>query len=190
MPVAELLIEGVEPRQNQAAHGLDARLLNKLLAGVCAVRPRGSKYFMEQRIGDARAAGAQGTYGLLDGDFQYPWPGVSLEPLPWMRNGQLLGWRWSRKELENYLLDPEVVTRALRLDPSTRQRYEAALGEAYMTIGPYQAARMALSSVRPRPNTLDNRQPLGAGARQGQLPLSRCCRADRGLLPEPDPGAP
>lgn len=171
MPVDTLLVEGVTPTGNKLAQGLDLRLLNKLLAGVCTVRPRGSKFYMAMHVQAAREAGRARTYALLDGDFTYPWSGPRAEPVPWhdAQGAVLLGWRWSRKEVENYLLDPEVVRRALEFDEPTRQRYELGLMQALSAIGTYQAARMALASVRPRPNTLANGWGRARGG--GKIPF-------------------
>lgn len=111
MSVTVLLCEGIEPGE-KPAQGLDGRLLNKLLAGICSVRPRGSKFYMEMNVRAARSDGAAGTFALLDGDFRYPVPAASAVPEAWIAgDAALLGWRWSRKEIENYLLDPLVVGR-------------------------------------------------------------------------------
>ncbi len=56
--------------------------------------------------------------GLKDGDFDRDWQAPSDQPRPWTkqlgsRRVERIGWTWARKEIENYLIDPEVVARAL-----------------------------------------------------------------------------
>lgn len=156
MSLTVLLCEGIDPGE-KPAQGLDGRLLNKLLRGVCPVRPRGSKYYMEMNVRMARSGDVPGTFALLDGDFRYPPSPSSPTPEPWFGADRVhLGWRWSRKEVENYLLDPAVVERTLPNVAKHGGRYREALARACSAVARYQAARMALSSVRPRPNTLTN----------------------------------
>ena len=59
-----------------------------------------------------------------------------------------IGWLWQRKEIENYLLDPEIVRRALRRKAPPMDKYKAALKESAETIAAYTAARTALSCFR------------------------------------------
>lgn len=143
MPVAKLLCEGVRG-------SLDVRLLGLLITGP-AIEPDGSKWGMEHRInGMRRGPGAGQVMGLLDGDFTQAAP--TVRPLPWLKQGVMLGWRWARKEVENYLLDPVVVEQVMRLMPPKHAfvpaLYRARLEQARDRLALYQAARIALSLSR------------------------------------------
>ncbi|MBP0020497.1 MAG: hypothetical protein J7647_23450 [Cyanobacteria bacterium SBLK] len=61
---------------------------------------------------------------------------------------KLLGWFWERKEIENYLLDPDVVSRALGSKAPPIEDYRAALEESARAIADYTAARISLSLTR------------------------------------------
>jgi hypothetical protein len=66
------------------------------------------------------------------------------------------GWRWTRKEIENYLIDPDVVSRSLGARAPDPNEYRIALERARDRIGTYQAARHALSLSRKRFSPLTN----------------------------------
>ncbi|MGO8751609.1 MAG: hypothetical protein ACLQNE_37180 [Thermoguttaceae bacterium] len=151
MPVSLLVCEG-------EANSADVRVLAKLLAGCCAVQPLGGKYGMGDRIKARREAIGQKTvYGLLDGDFSVDFQVPNAQPKQWTgSDGTHLGWRWERKEIENYLIDPTVVERALNNAPPFLGEYAAALEAARNTIANYQAARIALTVCRPRFSPLPN----------------------------------
>src|SRR5690348_8792433 len=112
MPVDVLLCEGAD-------HGPDVRVLNKLLGGLCTVEPSGSKNQMEAQIlVRRRVSPTSVVMGLRDSDFDRAWTAPSDVPEAWRKDtgggtGTRLGWRWSRKEIENYLIDPAVVIPAL-----------------------------------------------------------------------------
>ncbi|NCC40248.1 MAG: hypothetical protein EOM21_12475 [Gammaproteobacteria bacterium] len=99
-----------------------------------------------------REALGQGlVLGLLDGDFRSAPDGPKGEPLVWMASDNTrLGWRWERKEIENYLIDPAIVAKALGDRAPEPARYQQALEVARDKIALYQAARTALSAERPR----------------------------------------
>ncbi|MBF0551184.1 MAG: hypothetical protein HQK60_11680 [Deltaproteobacteria bacterium] len=145
MPVTLLLCEG-------GNNSPDVRVLNKLLSGLCEVRPMGGKYGMGERIKARREAFKRDVvFGLLDGDFLDQWVVPQNKPGPWVSSdGIQLGWRWERKEIENYLIDPQVVSRALGHGAPPTARYGQALRQASDKIAIYQAARTALSVCRRR----------------------------------------
>ncbi len=150
MPVSVLLCEG-----NNTSP--DARVLNKLLAGLCEVKPFGGKYGMGDRILARREVlGATSVFGLLDGDFR-EWTVPKGIPISWViepqNSKQHIGWRWERKEIENYLIDPVVVARALGALPDD---YEALLRSTAVSLSAYQAARITLTLHRPRFSPLQN----------------------------------
>jgi hypothetical protein len=146
MSVSMLLCEGAE-------NSPDARLLGKLLAGRCVIKPMGGKYGMGDRISARRDAwGIKGIFGILDGDFRQVWQHPAHAPKLWEANDtkEHLGWRWERKEVENYLLDPDVVCRLVPAEKLNRTAYELMLSKARDRIADYQAARTALSASRRR----------------------------------------
>jgi hypothetical protein len=151
MPVSLLLCEG-------EANCPDVRVLTKLLAGRCAVLPSGGKYGMGDRIKARREAIGKGTiYGLLDGDFVADFAIPTNQPRLWRGSDKThLGWRWERKEIENYLVDPEVVRRALGAPAPSPADYRTTVEQARDAITVYQAARIALSVRRPRFSPLAN----------------------------------
>ncbi len=145
MPVAILLSEGGQ-------HSPDVRVLGKLLAGHCEVKPAGGKYGLGTRIIARREAMRQdATFGILDGDFPDKWRKPENKPRQWKASDKtLLGWRWERKEIENYLIDPIVVQCSLKESAPDDAVYQHALRAARDSIFTYQAARVALSASRLR----------------------------------------
>jgi hypothetical protein len=111
----------------------------------------GGKYGMGMRILARREA--YPTFkvaGLLDGDFPAQWPGPKFEPVSWRSADDAVdfGWRWSRKEIENYLIDPNIVVSALGKDVVFARDFEALIQQGANEIFAYQAARTALSNCR------------------------------------------
>lgn len=155
MPVSVLFCEG-------GPSSPDARVLAKLLAGLCEVRPFGGKYGMGDKILAGREVlGQDAVFGILDGDFR-EWCEPVEAPTDWtIRNpATQLGWRWERKEIENYLIDPVIVTRTLASAPPD---YQEMLNRAATRIAPYQAARIALTLNRPRFSPLANQFGVSCG---------------------------
>jgi hypothetical protein len=152
MPVSVLYCEG-------GPKSPDMRVLSAILAGVCAIKPAGSKYGFGQGIRLARAV-TPGVMvaGLRDRDFDADETPPVLAPRPWLvdNNALWLGWYWERTEIENYLADPEVVRRALGARAPNAQSYEATLRESAESIAAYTAARTALSFSRVRFSPLRN----------------------------------
>lgn len=173
MPVSVLLCEGNE-------RSPDARVLNKLLVGLCEVKPFGGKYGMGDRILARREVlGPTSVFGLLDGDFR-EWAAPTEAPVPWIIQPQNskhhIGWRWERKEIENYLIDPVVVAKALGAVPVG---YEAILRAAALSLAAYQAARIALTLNRSRFSPLEN--AFGTNCGDTQLPEPTALDADNCL---------
>src|SRR5580658_5908227 len=96
VPIAVLVCEG-------GPQSPDVRTLSKILAGLCEVRPFGSKYGMGDRIKGMRQNLGPVVFGILDGDFQELDQPVAERPRDWIVEEQVFGWRWGRKEIENYL---------------------------------------------------------------------------------------
>ncbi len=145
MPVSQLLCEG-------ASNSPDVRVLLKLLSGRCGeIKPMSGKYGMGVRIIARREnLGENNVYGILDGDFKSEWRLPENIVAEWENDGIHFGWRWERKEIENYLIDPVVVERALGDMAPNMETYKTELESARDRIAIYQAARTALSANRSR----------------------------------------
>ncbi|WP_437937670.1 hypothetical protein [Sorangium sp. So ce341] len=163
MPVSVLLCEGED-------NGPDVRLLHAILRGTgVQVEPSGGKDAFAGLIRGRRRQ-TPGVCGLIDGDFPRD-PGAWTEatdpgPRRWtLRQGEkrlMLGWMWRRKEVENYLLDPDVLARALRWDPAAKSHYVAQLERVFDALGHVTAARIALTCCAPRRNRLETQVRLDA----------------------------
>ncbi|WP_437296681.1 hypothetical protein [Sorangium sp. So ce426] len=163
MPVSVLLCEGED-------NSPDGRLLHAILRGTgVQIEPSGGKDAFAGLIRGRRRQNP-GVCGLVDGDFPRD-PDAWTEttdpgPRRWtMRDRQkqiVLGWTWGRKEVENYLVDPEVLARALRWTPETKKRYLAQIERVFDTLGHVTAARIALTCCAPRRNRINTEVPLAA----------------------------
>lgn len=138
MPINVLLCEGVYQSP-------DRIILSRLLKGYCQILPIGSKRNMLNQLEVRRRESHAKIYGLQDRDFVKDWEILTNQPKTWKHRGthQLLGWYWERKEIENYLVDPAVVSKAL--GNKMPKNYLIFLEQARDKIWRYQAARTALS---------------------------------------------
>ena len=136
MPVSKLLVEGK----------LDVEILSAI-DGMPPVIRGGSKQSLPPRARTERQAGSSPDVCYLrDRDFDYDPPDdVSQPVVDRTHAGIVLGWRWCRHEIENYLIDPEVVIAATTWD---RAGYEAALVDAAQRIRHYQIARWVVGTAR------------------------------------------
>ncbi len=130
------------------ARSPDAPILRAILRGLpVGVEPIGSRGAFVPAIARDPAARA-----LRDGDFPddpagwRPHVGIGR----WEEGGVLLGWRWRRKEIENYLVDPEVLARTFGWDTPRRMAYDAVLHQALAACAERTAARLALLHLVPR----------------------------------------
>jgi hypothetical protein len=146
MPVTVLFCEGKA----------DTRLLRMLLSGlnpIVTVEPSGGKYGLGNRIHSARDARPETTVaGLRDRDFDEDDSTPTGIPRVWLVEGGRvsLGWYWERKEVENYLIDPLVVAKALGDKAPQSETYRRTLDATAKMIAFYTAARMSLAVSRPR----------------------------------------
>lgn len=136
MPVTMLFVEG----------SLDAQILTAILGGDPVVRPGGSKNSLAPRTRVQRAERGAAICYLRDRDFDFDPPDDCTHPEVDRREaGMVLGWRWCRHEMENYLLDPEIVARATGWD---QDEYEEELVHAAGHIRHYQIARWVVGVAR------------------------------------------
>ncbi|MBF0179660.1 MAG: hypothetical protein HQM03_06505 [Magnetococcales bacterium] len=120
---------------------------------------------MGAKIIAKREASGNVVSGILDGDFQKDWETPRGQPSVWpSKNNIKFGWRWERKEIENYLIDPAIVVKSLGDKAPDRDRYLKAIESARDCIAVYQAARTALSANRQRFHDL----PSNFGPKRGQ----------------------
>ncbi len=136
MPVSRLLVEGA----------LDAELLRPILAGSPEVAIGGSKYSLAPKARTERELRQINVCYLRDRDFDFDPPEHASQPVVDREHeGSVLGWRWCRHEIENYLLDPKLVTAAMGWDEAV---YTAALVQAAQRIRFYQISRWVVGTAR------------------------------------------
>ncbi len=154
MSVSHLYCEGV-------SKGFDIRVLRNVLIGCTTlIDPVGSKHGLMRRTLGARDFN-RSVACLRDRDFDFdddlrfihsPHPCIINED-----DRQIpIGWYWERREIENYLIEPEVVRRVFDLTDRQLQEYKSALEKSAKLIAHYTAARISLSHSRRRILPLDN----------------------------------
>jgi hypothetical protein len=161
MPVSVLLCEGGD-------NSPDARLLARILFGTgVVIEPTGGKDGFPNLIRSRRRADPR-VCGLADGDFPRK-PDVWVRasdpgPPPWRaridEKDVMLGWKWRRKEVENYFIDPDILTRALGWEKDRRAQYVAQLSGVLDALGHVTAARIALTACAPHRTRVDTRVRL------------------------------
>lgn len=136
MPVSRLLVEGK----------LDVEIFAALFGGRPPVDIGGSKQSLAPRARTERQGGNADVCYVRDRDFDYDPPNDAAQPVVDRTHaGRVLGWRWCRHEIENYLIDPEVVVAATNWERAT---YTAALVDAAQRIRYYQMARWVVGTAR------------------------------------------
>lgn len=139
----------------------DIRVLSKILEDACTLETMGSKYGFENRVILVRKLQSKSVIaGLKDRDFDDDNSPPQLRPREWFfRDNQdrvQIGWSWERKEIENYLIDPEVVRKSLGKKAPPLDEYCEALKKSAEAIADYTAARIALSLSRVQLLPLNN----------------------------------
>jgi hypothetical protein len=127
---------------------LELEVWGAILAGSPAVNAvPSSKYALKSRAQTARRERQrEDIFYLRDRDFDFDPPQDPRRPQPETDGtGRLIGWHWSRHEIENYLLEPGLVAAALGWDLA---RYSESLCEAARRIRHYQAARWTVGKAR------------------------------------------
>ena len=125
---------------------IDIRVIRQLLP-KCEIRPLGGKSLIPSSIIADRRRN-QNLACLVDRDFDCRDRDKSDAPVELIYEQQWAGWSWSRKEIENYLIDPVVVKKALGKNAPDPDEYQNALDKAAENIAAYSAARTALSCER------------------------------------------
>ena len=168
MPVNLLYCEG-------GPKSPDIRTVFAVLAGVCVVEPVGGKYGFGQRIRLAREIKIGTVAGLRDRDFDDEDLTIHDKPREWrVEAGRVwLGWYWERNTIENYLIDPAIVARALGSKAPPVAGYQAALRSSAESIADYTAARFALSRSRLHFSPLDNAWGPERGSDHHPFPADR-----------------
>ena len=136
MPVAGLLVEGK----------LDKELLTAVLQGRPAVEVGGGGKYALPHAARHRKPPMTGRLAYLrDRDFDADPPDDAAAPVRVPHGDGVLGWRWCRHEVENYLLEPALVGLALGCNVG---EYSAALTAAATGIRDYAAARWTVGATR------------------------------------------
>ncbi len=104
MPVNLLIVEG----------NLDNEILTMVFAGEPAVKTGGSKNGLAPQARYEREKNRVKVAYLRDRDFDHePSPDYHTITIDRQDGDTVLGWRWARHEIENYLLDPAIVERVI-----------------------------------------------------------------------------
>jgi hypothetical protein len=123
----------------------DIRILSQILP-KCEIRALGSRNFIEKILADRTVN--PNLAGIVDRDFDdYNFTPANT-PIPYNYQGIQVGWKWQRKEIENYLIDPLVVQRTIKNKIPSMDEYREALENAASQIAVYTAARTALASFK------------------------------------------
>lgn len=124
---------------------IDIRVIRALLPQGFVVQPLGGKTssFMNSIIADRRRS--PNLACLVDRDFDCRDLPITNQPLRLEYDSRWVGWVWERKEIENYLIDPVVVRKALGKKAPDHDQYQNALDKAAEDIAAYSAARTALA---------------------------------------------
>jgi hypothetical protein len=136
VPVAKLFIEG----------RLDAEVLNPVFQGSPVLQQGGTKGALKSRARAERLENRVAAGYLRDRDFDFDPPVDRSTPtIDSTEGGVVLGWRWCRHEIENYLIDPGIVCAATAWPLA---EIEAAFRQAARRIRSYEAARWTIGTVR------------------------------------------
>lgn len=136
MPIAKLYIEG----------NIESEILNPILQGSPVLQQGGSKNTLRPRARTDRQENRIAAGYLRDRDFDFDPPVDLLTPTEDAKEGDIpFGWRWCRHEIENYLLEPALVSEAMGWPDN---EIETAIHQAATNIRSYEAARWTVGVVR------------------------------------------
>jgi len=137
MPVAKLFVEG----------SLEVQILTPILLGNPVPQQGGSKDTLRARAGTDRRENKVAAGYLRDRDFDSDPPADLTKPSEertFENSGVPFGWRWCRHEIENYLIEPAIVSEAMSWPIP---HIEEALREAARRIRNYETARWTVGVV-------------------------------------------
>lgn len=139
MPLSQLYVEG----------SLDVILMTSVAStlpgGAPAILSGGSKGSLRPKVAEARKKPIHACY-LRDRDFDTDPPAVPSEPTAdHTAQGDVIGWRWSRHEIENYLLEPAIVAQATGWNETD---FVHSLLGAARSLQHYTAARWCVGTAR------------------------------------------
>ena len=136
MPIAKLFVEG----------NLETEILNPILQGSPVLQQGGSKNSLKPRARSERQGNRVAAGYLRDRDFDfYPPEDLSKPTVDSEEGGFAIGWRWCRHEIENYLIEPAIVSEATTWPIP---EIEEALRQSARRIRHYEAARWTVGVVR------------------------------------------
>lgn len=136
MPIARLFVEG----------NLEIEVLYPILQGSPVLQRGGSKNSLKPRARAERRESKVAAGYLRDRDFDFDPPvDISKPTMDSEDNDGPLGWRWCRHEMENYLIEPAIVSEAMAWPIP---EIEDAIRQAARKIRSYEAARWAVGIVR------------------------------------------
>lgn len=147
---------------------LDPKLLRALTQGLkIEVEHDFSRHGMGTKI-KARRKIESGHYGLIDGDFYAP-SAFDEEfdfgkPQIWKSSDDekatFFGWRWSRKEIENYLIDASVLHHCGVITASQAGVLTELTKVVSKGMVLHQALRFTLSHIREKPHVKKRPFPI------------------------------
>jgi hypothetical protein len=160
MPISALFVEG----------RLDAEILGTILSGAPLVESLGSKHTLMRKAEDERRK--NNVRYLRDRDFDYEPDPSSAGPIEdsTYSDGTTLGWRWSRHELESYLIEPSLAEAALGWK---KAEFEARIVQAAREIRHFQLARWVIGAAKMQlPPTRDLATKPLESSREFDLPAN------------------
>jgi hypothetical protein len=124
---------------------LDRDCLGPILGNVVTLERGGSKNSLKPEA-KTRQEFRKTPYYLRDRDFDYSPPDNISQPVALTeKNGNTVGWHWCRHEIENYLLEPAIVQRAMS---ANQDNYKRQLQQIAKYIRAYEAARWSIGIAR------------------------------------------
>ena len=167
MPITLLLVEG----------NLDSEILSALFQGSPVVRRGGSKNSLKPQARYEHEQNRVIAGYIRDRDFDFDPPDdLDAPTIDSCFRGTTLGWRWSRHEMENYLLDSAIVANAVSV---SQEEWSTILVEAAARIRWYEIARWTVGQLRRHLPPQYELQTRPSGIKEFQIPKATDERASR-----------
>lgn len=142
MPVERLYVEGE----------IDALLISKIISTMEGLHPvitrEGSKNSLKSKVIDIRRRpGFEKVFYLRDRDFDFDTQPDWNTPQPEVYDNppKIAGWHWSRHEIENYLLEPSIISQVFDV---TVEKASHEITKAALLIKNYVICRWAVGTAR------------------------------------------